>query len=99
MRSIDGHDREAWARPSENQPSPTGTDAPRAATPGHERAGFLARTWVPCSSALRRAVLGRSGWDYLKQYTGGDAYWDNMVAAQRQCRTPAAARDPVDRRA
>jgi hypothetical protein len=97
MRLIDGVDRRTWARPSEAKPPPTGTDSPRAATPGPERAGFLARMWGRYSSELRRVVLGRSGWDYLKQYTGDDAYWDNVVAAQRECRTPAA-HAPVGRR-
>jgi hypothetical protein len=36
------------------------------------------RLWI----ALRRFILGRSDWDYLKQYTGSDAYWDNAIAAQ-----------------
>ncbi len=82
MRLIAEDDRDRSARPSEAQPPPAGTGSPRTATPGPEHGGFLARVWVPGISALRRAVLGRSGWDYLQQYTGGDAYWDNMIAAQ-----------------
>ena len=95
MGSIEGDDRETWARPSEAQPPATGTDSPRAATPDRERAGFLARVWGRYGSEVRSAVLGRSAWDYLKQYTGGDAYWDNITTAQRECRTPAAARESV----
>ena len=99
MRPIDGDDRETRARPYEAQPPATVTDAPRVVSPGRARAGLLARIWRPCSSALRRVMLGRSGWDYLKQYTGSDAYWDNAIAAQRECRTPAAAQAPADPRA
>jgi hypothetical protein len=91
MRSTDRDIRETRARRPAGQPLLAGTDSPRAVTPGREHAGFLARVWFPCSCAIRRAVLGRSGWDYLKQYTGSDAYWDNMIAAQREC-TPEPPR-------
>jgi hypothetical protein len=48
----------------------------------------------------RRGILGRSSWDYLKQYTGSDAYWDNMLAAQRgECRPPTPKPIPVRPRA
>jgi hypothetical protein len=33
---------------------------------------------------LLRLVLNKSGKDYLTSMTGGDAYWDRMLAAQRR---------------
>jgi hypothetical protein len=91
MRLITGADRETGTQPWEAQPPPPGLESPGAATSGREHEGFLSRVWGRYSSALRRAVLGRSGWDYLKHYTGGDAYWDNMIAAQREREAPAGA--------
>jgi hypothetical protein len=44
-----------------------------------EKPGGTRRLWI----ALRRFVLGRSDWDYLKQFTGSDTYWANAIAAER----------------
>jgi len=45
--------------------------------------------WAKLMSAVRRAVLGRSSWVYLKQYTGSDAYWDKAIAAELGWPDPA----------
>jgi len=33
--------------------------------------------------ALKRGILGKSSNDYMKQFTGSDQYWDEVVAAQK----------------
>ncbi len=59
----------APAADSEQPPGPAPPPAP---------VGLIARVL----HALRRRILGRSSWDYLKQYTGSDVYWDNAIAAE-----------------
>jgi hypothetical protein len=41
--------------------------------------GLFHRLYV----ALKRGVLGRSTEEYLRQFTGTDAYWDRMLARHR----------------
>lgn len=43
------------------------------------RPGWFHRTW----SAIQRGLLGKSSREYRKQFTGGDQYWDEAIAAQR----------------
>jgi hypothetical protein len=57
-------------------PNKQGESLPQPTTP---RPGLAHRLWT----ALRRFILGRSDGDYMKQFTGDDAYWDNMLAAER----------------
>jgi hypothetical protein len=35
--------------------------------------------------ALKRGMLGKSGHDYAKRFTGSDEYWDRAIAAQVAC--------------
>jgi hypothetical protein len=42
---------------------------------------------------MRRFILGRSDGEYMKQFTGNDAYWDNMLAAERG-RPPSSVPKP-----
>jgi hypothetical protein len=35
------------------------------------------------TGALRRGPLGRSSHDYMKQFTGGDEYWDRVIGSRR----------------
>ena len=41
------------------------------------------RVWRRVWRALKRGILGKSSHDYMKQFTGGDEYWDSAIAAQR----------------
>jgi hypothetical protein len=41
----------------------------------HESPGLLRR--------MLTAILGKSSSAYMKQFSGSDAYWDNVIAAQR----------------
>lgn len=43
------------------------------------RPGWWQRTW----SAVQRGLLGKSGHEYRKQFSGSDEYWDEAIAAQR----------------
>jgi hypothetical protein len=59
----------------------------------HEKPGF----WQRFCAACKRGLLGKSGHDYMKQFSGGDdAYWDEAIAAQhwprRTSTKPAADR-------
>ena len=47
-----------------------------------EGSGPLRRWWAAVGSAIRRAVLGKSCHDYARQFTGTEAYWDRVIAAQ-----------------
>ena len=49
----------------------------------HETAGVLRRALAALGSALKRGILGKSAHDYTKQFTGSDAYWDRVIAAQQ----------------
>jgi hypothetical protein len=51
--------------------------------PMTERLGSWRRRWRALGRALKRAILGKSSHDYMKQFTGSDEYWDNVIAAQR----------------
>lgn len=44
--------------------------------------GLLHRLLRAVGSALKRGILGKSGHDYMKQFTGNDAYWDRVISAQ-----------------
>jgi hypothetical protein len=46
------------------------------------RPGAWGRLWSKLGGALRRGLLGRSGHDYTKQFTGSDEYWERAIAAQ-----------------
>jgi hypothetical protein len=48
----------------------------------HESPGFLHRLCTALGAALKRGLLGRSTHAYRKQFTGSDAYWDRVIAAQ-----------------
>jgi hypothetical protein len=45
--------------------------------------GPLRRLLRAFGGALKRGILGKSCHDYAGQFTGTDAYWDRMIAAQR----------------
>jgi hypothetical protein len=53
-----------------------------AAMTSHEGPGFLRRMLIVFGRALKRGILGRSAHESMKQFTGSDAYWDRVVAAQ-----------------
>jgi hypothetical protein len=42
----------------------------------------LHRMLTALGHALKRGILGKSSNDYMKQFTGSDQYWDEVVAAQ-----------------
>jgi hypothetical protein len=42
-------------------------------------ASVLGRIW----RALKRAILGKSTYEYLSEIAGGDEYWDRMIAAEQ----------------
>jgi hypothetical protein len=48
----------------------------------HESPGVLQRMWTSLAGALKRRLLGKSSHDYMKQFSGGDEYWDRATAAQ-----------------
>jgi hypothetical protein len=48
----------------------------------NETQGYLRRILTALPGALRRGILGKSSHDYMKQFTGGDDYWDRVIAAQ-----------------
>jgi len=47
-----------------------------------ERPGLLRRMFTALAGALKRGILGKSNHDYMKQFTGSQAYWDRVIAAQ-----------------
>ena len=47
-----------------------------------EDQGFFGRFLAALGRALQRGILGRSGHDYMKQFSGSDRYWDRALAAQ-----------------
>ena len=49
---------------------------------GHESPGSLRRSLTALGGALRRGILGKSSRDHMKQFTGGDEYWDQVIAAR-----------------
>ena len=57
-----------------------------------ERRGLAQRLWT----ALRRFILGRSSWDYIKQFTGSDTYWDHALAAERSGPKPTNGKAASD---
>src|SRR5436309_1716773 len=79
--------RPDFPNPSVPEPNvngrPARLDSRAVYTAMPDRPGLVRRLSVRILGALRRCILGRSSWDYLKQYTGSDAYWDNALAAER----------------
>jgi hypothetical protein len=67
---------------------------PNAQAPRPARPGFVRRMMERIRGAFQHGVLGQSGWSYVKGYTGGDVYWDNMLASET--RPPAPASRPKD---
>jgi hypothetical protein len=55
----------------------------------HKKLGFWRRFWAAC----KRGLLGKSGHDYMKQFTGDDEYWAEAIAAQHWPRTPPSDPD------
>jgi hypothetical protein len=47
----------------------------------HESPRFLQRLLTAFGRGLQRGVLGKSTHEYMKQFTGNDAYWDRVIAA------------------
>jgi hypothetical protein len=43
---------------------------------------------------LLRLILNKSGQDYLEEMTGGDAYWDRVIAAQRRAQQQGPSGPP-----
>jgi hypothetical protein len=61
-----------------------------AVLPGPHRNGPMTespslwrRPWRALGRAIKRVILSKSSHDYMKQFTGSDEYWDNIIAAQR----------------
>src|SRR5437870_1329854 len=52
----------------------------------HESPGALPRMLTALGRALKRGILGKSSNEYMKQFTGSDQYWDEVVAAQKDRR-------------
>ncbi len=50
---------------------------------GQESFAFWRRLWGAIGGALKRAMLGKSAHDYMKQFGGSDAYWERVIAAQQ----------------
>ena len=63
----------------------------------HESIGFVRRLLRSLGGALKRGVLGKSAHDYMKQFTGSDAYWDRVIAAQQGWPLKQAAKSDPDR--
>jgi hypothetical protein len=57
-------------------------DRRSATMTSHESPGFLHRMLIALGRALRGGILGKSGHDYMKQFSGSDEYWDRVIAAQ-----------------
>jgi hypothetical protein len=43
----------------------------------------LGRTFAAIGRGLARAILGKSSHEHMKQFTGGDEWWDKVIAADR----------------
>ena len=54
-----------------------------AAHSNRERPGLSRRLLTALGGAIKRGVLGKSSHEYMKQFTGGDEYWDKVIAAER----------------
>ncbi len=48
----------------------------------NESPGFLQRVLTALGGALKRGILGKSGHEYMKQFSGSDDYWNRVIAAQ-----------------
>jgi hypothetical protein len=48
----------------------------------HEKSRSLRRLLTAIGGTLRRALLGKSAHEYMKQFTGSDEYWERVLAAQ-----------------
>ena len=48
----------------------------------HPRPGLWQRLLTSLGGALKRGILGRSTHASVNQFTGSDAYWDRVIAAQ-----------------
>lgn len=48
----------------------------------HDSPGVLHRMLTALGSALKRGILGKSSHEYMKQFGGGDDYWDRVIAAE-----------------
>ena len=63
----------------------------------HESQGFLHRMLIALGGALKRGILGKSSHDYMKQFTGGEEYWDRVIAAQLDWPQKQPAKPDPDR--
>lgn len=45
--------------------------------------GLWRRVLTAVGGALNRAILGKSGHDYMKRFAASDEYWDEALGAQR----------------
>jgi hypothetical protein len=50
----------------------------------HEGPTLLRRLLTALGGALKRGILGRSSRAYMKQFNGGDEYWERALTAQPQ---------------
>jgi hypothetical protein len=48
----------------------------------HESPRFFHRLLTALGGGLKRQLLGKSTHEYMKQFSGSDAYWDRVTAAQ-----------------
>jgi hypothetical protein len=49
----------------------------------HKDRGWLRRILTALGRLLERGILGKASPDYMKQFSGSDEWWDNVLAAQR----------------
>jgi hypothetical protein len=48
----------------------------------HDKSGSLRRLLTTIGATLKRALLGKSAHEHMKQFTGNDTYWENVLASQ-----------------
>jgi hypothetical protein len=61
---------------------PADPDRRSVTTTSRESPRLWRRLLTALGGALKRGVLGKSSHDYMKQFNGGDEYWDKIIAAQ-----------------
>jgi hypothetical protein len=50
--------------------------------------GPVKRAFGAAARAIKRAILGKSSYEYVNQIAGGDEYWDRMIAAEQGWGSP-----------
>jgi hypothetical protein len=57
------------------------TQTANSTTPG--ATGFVRHALAVIVGVLKRGIPGKSGNNYMRQFTGNDEYWDCVIAAQK----------------